>query len=421
MIIENKLYAPFKNYSSNLISSKYNDVSSIRGNKAHKGTDYAIPSGTQILSPADGVIKTSQITNGNCGGLIEITHPNNIMTRYCHLKKLNVKPNDKVSAGQVIGLSGGAENDIGKGRSTGAHLHFEVLINNQFVNPEEYLSGDIAIFTGATGNTLTNSIPGETSSSTKSYDLGADGSTSSSSRTYNIPKINQIPESVKNDIKNIKRLLKESTTFKSNNLNDIGKKIVSSFTDDSNSEFSDEYTYEAIGKKLYCKFDSCKISGDKNFSGCYKMEVYDGNTQYYVSICAKNIEVKYKSTKKGDKIGEIDSNNDNYSVTVKKGLSTSIKLIGRDKSERTPYKLNFGSTSSSSRTYNLGDNQTSSSSKTYGKLGYGQTSSSNKEYGKLGSGETSSSSKAYKLDKFSPEAKLTKEAVDEINRILEIL
>jgi len=420
MIIENKLYAPFKNYSSNLISSKYNDVSSIRGNKAHKGTDYAIPSGTQILSPADGVIKTSQITNGNCGGLIEITHPNNIMTRYCHLKKLNVKPNDKVSAGQVIGLSGGAENDIGKGRSTGAHLHFEVLINNQFVNPEEYLSGNNAIFTGATGNTLTNSIPGETSSSTKSYDLNTDGSTSSSSRTYDMPKINQIPESVKNDIKNIKRLLKESTTFKSTNLNDIGKKIVNSFADDSNLEFSDEYTYEPIGTKLYCQFDSCKISGNKNFYGCYKMEVYDGNNQYYVSICAKNIEIKNKSAKKGQNIGEIDSNNYNYSVTVSKGLSTSVKLIGKDKSDRTPYKLNLGGTSSSSKTYKLGNGSTSSSSKTY-KLGDGGTSSSSKTYGDLGYGETSSSSKGYKLDKFNPEAKLTKEAIGEINRILEIL
>jgi hypothetical protein len=342
------------------------------------------------------------------------------MTRYCHLKKLNVKPNDKVSAGQVIGLSGGAENDIGKGRSTGPHLHFEVLMNNQFVNPEEYLSSDIAIFTGATGNTLTNSIPGETSSSTKSYDLGADGSTSSSSRTYNIPKINQIPESIKNDIKHIKKLLKESTTFKSNNLNDIGKKIVDSFTDDSNSEFSDEYTYEPIGTKLFCQFDSCKISGNKNFSGCYKMEVYDGNKQYYVSICAKNIEIKNKSTKQGQNIGEIDSNNYNYSVTVSKGLSTSVKLIGKDKSDRTPYKLNLGGTSSSSKTYKLGNGSTSSSSKKY-KLGDGGTSSSSKTYGDLGYGETSSSSKAYKLDKFSPEAKLTKEAVDEINRILEIL
>jgi len=420
MIIENKLYAPFKNYNSNLISSKYNDVSSIRGNKPHKGTDYAIPSGTQILSPADGVIKTSQITTGNCGGLIEITHPDNIMTRYCHLKKLNVKPNDKVSAGQVIGLSGGAENDIGKGRSTGAHLHFEVLVNNQFVNPEEYLSGNNAIFTGATGNTLTNSIPGETSSSTKSYDLNTDGSTSSSIRTYDMPKINQIPESVKNDIKNIKRLLKESTKFKSTNLTNIGKKIVNSFADDSNFEFSDDYTYEPIGTKLYCQFDSCKISGNKNFSGCYKMEVYDDNKQYYVNICAKNIEIKNKSTKQGQNIGEIDSNNDNYSVTVTIGLSTSVKLIGKDKSDRTPHKLNLGGTSSSSKTYKLGDGGTSSSSKKY-KLGDGGTSSSSKGYGDLGSGETSSSSKGYKLDKFDPEAKLTKETIDEINRILEIL
>ena len=419
MIIENKLYAPFKNYSSNLVSSKYNDVSSIRGNKAHKGTDYAIPSGTEILSPADGVIKTSQITNGNCGGLIEIIHPNNIITRYCHLKKLNVKPNDKVSAGQVIGLSGGAENDIGKGRSTGAHLHFEVLVNNQFVNPEEYLSGNNAIFTGATGNTLSYGIPGETSSSTKSYDLNTDGSTSSSSKTYEIPKITQIPESVKNDIKNIKRLLKETTTFKSNNLNDIGKKIVESFTDDSNSEFSDEYTYEPIGKKLYCKFDSCKISGDKNFYGCYIMEVYDGNIQYYVNICAKNIEIKYKSTREGEKIGKIDSNDDNYSVTVTRGLSTSVKLIGRDKTDKKPYKLNLGSTSSSSKTYNLGDGGTRSSSKEY-KLGDGATSLSSKTYN-LGDGGTSSSSKGYKLDKFDPKEKLTNEAIGEINRILEIL
>ena len=60
MISENKLYAPIKNYSPSIITSKYNEVSSVRNNRQHKGLDLGVQSGTQVLAPQDGTIKTAQ-------------------------------------------------------------------------------------------------------------------------------------------------------------------------------------------------------------------------------------------------------------------------------------------------------------------------------------------------------------------------
>jgi hypothetical protein len=422
MIIENKLYAPFKNYSPNLISSKYNDVSAIRGNKAHKGTDFAIPSGTEILSPADGVIKTSQITAGNCGGLIEIIHPDNIITRYCHLKKLNVYPNDKVAAGQVIALSGGAKNDIGSGRSTGAHLHFEVLMNNQFVNPESYLSGGVAIYTGSTtgnttGSTSSYEFGNTTDKSSKSYNLSNDGSTEKSNKSYNMSQSKEkeeLPESIQRDINNINKLIKESYIYESDDLTDFGEKLVNSFADRKNSEFSDQYTYEPIGKKLYCRFEFCEISDNKKVD-CYEMVVHEKGDKYTIIICTDKIDIERQRTRFGEKIGTIDSNNNNYSVSATFGFGGKVKLTGGTKKDKKPYEFKRGGTEKSNTTYKLGVGGTEKSKTPYD-LGVGGTEKSNTTY-KLGVGGTEKSDNSYEFRKMS----ITKEAIDEINRILEIL
>lgn len=431
MISENKLYAPIKNYSPSIITSKYNEVSSVRNNRQHKGLDLGVQSGTEVLSPQDGTIKTSQTTQGNCGGLIEITHEDNITTRYCHLKKLIAKVGQTVKAGQVIALSGGGANDYGKGLSTGPHLHFEVLVGNQFVDPEKYLSGKAAVFTGDTSSDSYNlSDDGSTSSSSSSY-TSNDGSTSSSQKTYNMYKPSKqevVPESVKNDVKNIKEyykklnipILLEYYLFEPNELTELGEILVDSFTKKSNKDFSDNYTYQPIGTEFKCKFSRCETNKRGN---CHTTEIYYDNSTHYIEVCADNFELKNRVARKNDVIATIKSNDDNYSVTISRGISTKVELVKGEDKEKKPYKLTYGGTSSSSKTYKLGNGGTDMSSNTYS-LGKGQTSSSKGSYA-LGSGGTDMSSKSYdmpgKSDKIISSETYNLDVIDEINRIRQII
>jgi len=111
-----------------------------RSSRPHNGVDLAIASGTPVTSPADGEVVVANITgNSMCGGTIRIKHANNIITGYCHIKQVDVKTGEQVKQGQVIGLSGGGAGDIGKGNSTGPHLHFTVTVNNSVVDPVDYI------------------------------------------------------------------------------------------------------------------------------------------------------------------------------------------------------------------------------------------------------------------------------------------
>lgn len=100
----------------------------------HKGLDMAGPIGTPIYATADGIVGRSQWVSGY-GNYIEINHGGDIQTRYGHMSKLIVGPNERVKRGQLIGLMGST------GRSTGSHLHYEVRIAGQPVNPMPFLSG----------------------------------------------------------------------------------------------------------------------------------------------------------------------------------------------------------------------------------------------------------------------------------------
>jgi murein DD-endopeptidase MepM/ murein hydrolase activator NlpD len=92
--------------------------------RAHKGTDYAAPEGTDVHSIGDGVVRRSEWSS-SYGNLIEIRHPNGYVTRYGHLSKRLVQAGDHVKIDQKIGLVGHT------GLATGPHLHFEVLVNGE--------------------------------------------------------------------------------------------------------------------------------------------------------------------------------------------------------------------------------------------------------------------------------------------------
>ncbi len=111
----------------------------------HNGTDFAMPIGTPVTAPANGVVE--RVSNHHAAGrYIVVRHDNGYRTRYLHLSRPLVTQGERVTMGERIALSGNT------GRSTGPHLHYEVIVNNSPVNamtvplPENTsLSGDTLI------------------------------------------------------------------------------------------------------------------------------------------------------------------------------------------------------------------------------------------------------------------------------------
>ncbi|TVO53443.1 M23 family metallopeptidase [Denitromonas halophila] len=100
----------------------------------HSGQDFAAPSGTPIRASAGGKVIEAGY-HREYGNKVEIDHGNGLVTRYAHASKLYVKEGDVVTPGQKIAAVGST------GRSTGPHLHFEILENGEFVDPVHYLAG----------------------------------------------------------------------------------------------------------------------------------------------------------------------------------------------------------------------------------------------------------------------------------------
>ena len=113
------------------ISSRYGVSSKIRVS-THTGLDIAATTGTPIKVVADGTA-TFAAYSGSYGYLVKVDHGNGVETWYGHTSKMLVKEGQAVKAGDTIALVGST------GNSTGPHLHFEVRINGEHVNPQKYL------------------------------------------------------------------------------------------------------------------------------------------------------------------------------------------------------------------------------------------------------------------------------------------
>ncbi len=99
----------------------------------HQGIDFSLPSNAEVVTTADGVVK-SVVRTRTYGLMIEIQHNKRVTTRYAHLNRSTVKVGDKVCRGEVIGVSGST------GRSTGPHLHYEVRVDKKPVDPRKFLA-----------------------------------------------------------------------------------------------------------------------------------------------------------------------------------------------------------------------------------------------------------------------------------------
>lgn len=101
----------------------------------HRGLDIGSPTGTPIVAPANGRVVFSQ-TDGGYGLSIEIDHGSGVRTKYAHMSKLIAHRGKMVKRGEIIGVVGNT------GRSTGSHLHYEVLVNGVPTNPMKYIVQD---------------------------------------------------------------------------------------------------------------------------------------------------------------------------------------------------------------------------------------------------------------------------------------
>lgn len=103
------------------------------GSDFHPGMDIANDYGTPIVATADGTVEDAGWNTGGYGNLVDVDHGNGYKTRYAHCQQVVVSPGQYVHKGQIIAYMGST------GYSTGPHVHYEVLINGQRVNPVGYL------------------------------------------------------------------------------------------------------------------------------------------------------------------------------------------------------------------------------------------------------------------------------------------
>lgn len=112
------------------ISSLFGEV---RKSSVHKGIDIAKDLGANVNASLEGKVIQAGYNNGGYGNLIVLEHNNNMKTYYAHLSNIYVNVGDTVTQGDIIGAIGST------GNSTGPHLHFELRVNNEPVDPSKYI------------------------------------------------------------------------------------------------------------------------------------------------------------------------------------------------------------------------------------------------------------------------------------------
>lgn len=109
------------------------------GRRLHAGTDFAGPRGTPVHSTGEGTVIFAG-RRGGYGNMVEVRHASGYTTRYAHLHRIHVSEGERVSRGDHIGDMGNT------GRSTGNHLHYEVRLNGDPVNPMTFITAGRDVF-----------------------------------------------------------------------------------------------------------------------------------------------------------------------------------------------------------------------------------------------------------------------------------
>ena len=131
-IIEKGTQTP-PTYIKPITGGRFTSGFKMRWGRMHKGIDWATPVGTAVRASCGGTVVSAGWSSGY-GYCITLRHPDGRQTRYAHLSKILVSAGQHVDQNERIALSGNT------GRSTGPHLHFEIIINGSQVNPLSYLN-----------------------------------------------------------------------------------------------------------------------------------------------------------------------------------------------------------------------------------------------------------------------------------------
>ncbi len=127
-VYNNTLYSPLKNIKiTSAFGARDNPITDRF--ERHKGVDLSAPFGTEIYAAADGTVELACYSS-SYGNYIIINHGEGLKTLYAHSSKLLVSKGQNVKKGEAIALVGST------GQSTAAHLHFEVILNGSYINPE---------------------------------------------------------------------------------------------------------------------------------------------------------------------------------------------------------------------------------------------------------------------------------------------
>jgi septal ring factor EnvC (AmiA/AmiB activator) len=137
--LRHEVYPQGRPVLSGFISSAFgNRVDPFTGRtQFHPGVDFAGPPGSQVVSVASGVVSYSGERMGY-GNVVEVNHGNGYVTRYAHNQKNMVKVGDTIQKGDLLSLIGST------GRSTGPHLHFEVLRDGRQIDPMSFITKNAA-------------------------------------------------------------------------------------------------------------------------------------------------------------------------------------------------------------------------------------------------------------------------------------
>lgn len=129
------LFLVDKSKSSFFINPFNGEVTSrfgMRHGRYHYGTDVNLETGDSVLSAFDGIVRITKLSR-SYGFVVVVRHMNGLETLYAHLSQINVKNDQLVKAGDLIGLGGNT------GRSRGSHLHFEIRYLGAPINPEDII------------------------------------------------------------------------------------------------------------------------------------------------------------------------------------------------------------------------------------------------------------------------------------------
>ena len=326
---------------SSTVSSPFGEK---RKYETHPGVDIPVPSGTPIKAPLDGIVKTANIShNRMCGGTIDIDYGNGYWSRFCHCKKIDVKPGDIVKRGQVVGLTGGRKGETGAGNSGGPHLHFTLKKDGRLVNPMDHVD---KISVGSGDFSMSGSTP-SSDSGTNWDDFFSEKNVTSAltkSKKFSDPILGQILKpledalNLKTEMRQIIKPLTENYSLKNGNqyssyeyVINTGKDIVSpekgivvTVGDISECKNALIISHVIGGKKYYtnfCNVDRPKVS--KNETVKAGQIVGASSTNVLVTIL--------NSSKSPIKFREIDSiekkikDDDDDSLDVKDTKSSSRK------------------------------------------------------------------------------------------------